>query len=137
MPVGALVAAGALFGLPEGGVRVALRRLVARDSVARDERGRDRLGPAGAARDRRVVAWRQLAELVRRWEGGWLGVHRRGLARGRGRAARAAERALDLLGFARLTPDLALRPDNLRAGVASVRAELTALGLEPGTLVFA
>jgi phenylacetic acid degradation operon negative regulatory protein len=135
MPVGALVAAGALFGIPEGGLRVALTRLFASRAVARDERGRYRLGPAAAALDQRVVAWRRLEEHVRRWEGGWLGVHRRRLARGRARAA--GERALRLLGFARLAPDLALRPDNLRAGVTGVREQLVALGLEPEALVFA
>jgi phenylacetic acid degradation operon negative regulatory protein len=137
MPVGALVAAGALFGIPEGGVRVALTRLLAKRLVTRDERGRYRLGPGAAAVHQRVVSWRRLEERLRRWEGGWLGVHRRGLARGRGAAARRAERALRLLGFARLAPDLALRPDNLKGGVAAVREELAALGVEPGTLVFA
>jgi len=135
MPVGALVAAGTLFGIPEGGMRVALTRLLAKRLVTRDERGRYRLGAGAAAVHRRVVSWRRLEERLRRWEGGWIGMHRRALARGR--AGAAAERALRLLGFARLAPDLALRPDNLKGGIPAVREELVALGLEPGTLVFA
>ena len=74
---------------------------------------------------------------MRRWEGGWVGVSLGGLPRGRGLAFAAAERPLRLLGFARFLPDLALRPDNLRGGVAQVRAELLALGLDAAAPVFA
>jgi phenylacetic acid degradation operon negative regulatory protein len=137
MPVGALVAAGALFDIPEGGVRVALTRLLAAEAVVRDERGRYRIGPRAAALNERVVSWRRLEERVRRWEGDWVGVALGGLARGRGGAAAAAERPLRLLGFARLAPDLALRPDNLRGGVPGVREELRALGLDAAAPVFA
>src|SRR5262245_34966878 len=137
MPVGALVAAGALFGIPDNGMRVALTRLRAAEAVVRDERGRYRLGPSAAALDARVVSWRRLEERMRRWEGGWVGVSLGGLPRGRGLAFAAAERPLRLLGFARFLPDLALRPDNLRGGVAQVRAELLALGLDAAAPVFA
>jgi phenylacetic acid degradation operon negative regulatory protein len=137
MPVGALVAAGALFGIPENGLRVALTRLLARALVVRDERGRYRLGPGAAALNQRVVSWRRLEERMRRWEGGWVGVALGGRARGRGSALAAAERPLSLLGFADFTPGLALRPDNLRGGVAAVRDELLALGLDAGALVCA
>jgi phenylacetic acid degradation operon negative regulatory protein len=135
MPVGALVAAGALFDIPENGLRVALTRLLSRGLVARDERGRYRLGPAAAALNQRVVSWRRLEERVRRWEGCWIGVALGGLARGRGSALAAAERPLRLLGFQALTAGLALRPDNLKGGVAAVRDELLALGLDPQAVV--
>lgn len=137
MPVGALVAAGALFGIPENGMRVALTRLLGAGALARDERGRYRLGPAAAPLNERVVAWRSLEDRVRRWEGGWVAVHCAGLPRGRGAAAERAARALRLLGFAQFARDLALRPDNLRGGVAGVREELRALGLPPRAEVFA
>jgi phenylacetic acid degradation operon negative regulatory protein len=137
MPVGALVAAGALFGVPENGMRVALTRLLGAGAIARDERGRYRLGPAAAALNERVVSWRSLEDRVRRWEGGWVAVHCAGLPRGRGAAAARAARALRLLGFARFARDLALRPDNLRGGVAGVRGELLALGLPAHAEVFA
>jgi phenylacetic acid degradation operon negative regulatory protein len=135
MPVGALVAAGALFDVPENGLRVALTRLLSRGLVARDERGRYRLGPAAGALNQRVVSWRRLEERVRRWEGRWIGVALGGLARGRGSALAAAERPLRLLGFQELAPGLALRPDNLKGGVAAVRDELLALGLDPQAVV--
>ncbi|MDX1650414.1 MAG: hypothetical protein R3263_11230, partial [Myxococcota bacterium] len=55
--------------------------------------------------------------------------------RARGRARAARERALRLRGFRELAPGLAVRPDNLRGGVARVRDDLAALGLGPGALV--
>ena len=136
MPVGALVAAGTLFGIAENGMRVALTRLLASEAILRDERGRYRLGPAAAPLNARVVAWRRLEERVRRWEGGWIGAHLVGRARGRGDAA-ANARALRLLGFASFAEGLALRPDNLRGGVPAVREELRSLGLAPALPVFA
>jgi len=130
MPVGALVAAAALFGIPENGMRVAIARLLAAEALARDERGRYRLGPAAAPLNQHVVSWRRLEERLARWDGGWVAVQRAGLARGPG------ERALRLLGFAPFSRELALRPDNLRGGVAGVRAELHALGLPAEAPVF-
>ncbi|HSP97793.1 MAG TPA: PaaX family transcriptional regulator, partial [Candidatus Dormibacteraeota bacterium] len=44
MSVGALVEAGALFGISENNVRVTVARLLASGHVARDERGAYRLG---------------------------------------------------------------------------------------------
>jgi phenylacetic acid degradation operon negative regulatory protein len=137
MPVGALVAAGALFGIPENAMRVAITRLLATGALARDERGRYRLGPAAAPLGERVVSWRRLEDRVGRWQGRWVAVHGAGPSRGRGKAAARAARALRLLGFASFGRDLALRPDNLRRGVAGVREELLALGLPAGTEVFA
>src|SRR5258705_236266 len=51
MPVGALVAAGQLFGIAENGMRVAVTRLLAGSELLRDERGpyRLRLDAAGDA----------------------------------------------------------------------------------------
>src|SRR5262245_17938954 len=137
MPVGALVAAGALFGIAENGMRVALTRLLARGAIARDERGRYRLGPAAAALDARVVGWRRLEDRVRRWEGGWIGVLVAASKPRRGAAAARPARALRLLGFAPLQPGLMLRADNLRGGVPGVRDELRELGLDRSAPVFA
>jgi phenylacetic acid degradation operon negative regulatory protein len=135
MPASGLVAAGRLFGLPENAMRVALTRLVAAGALARDERGRYRLGAASAALGERVGSWRSLEERVGRWSGGWVAVH--GAELPRGRAGAPAQRALRLLGFAPFAKGLALRPDNLRGGVAALREELRALGLPPATPVFA
>ena len=134
MPVGALVAAGTLFGIPENGMRVAVTRLLAANELVRDERGRYRIGPAAAPLNERVVSWRRIEERLRRWDGGWVAVHCSGLPRTR---SEDAARSVRLLGFAEFAPGLALRPDNLRGGVAGVREELLGLGLPSGTPVFA
>jgi phenylacetic acid degradation operon negative regulatory protein len=136
MPVGALVAAGGLFGIAENGVRVALSRLLTRKLVQRDERGLYRLGPRAAPLDQRVVSWRRIEERLRRWDGGWIGVQLADRRGSQGRRGEAAERALRLLGFAPLPTGLRVRPDNLRGGVDAIRGELLTLGLEPDALVF-
>jgi phenylacetic acid degradation operon negative regulatory protein len=131
MPVRALVAAGALFGIAENSIRVALARLYAAGSVERDERGRYRLGRGSEAVRGQVGSWRRLEERRRPWSGGWVGLHRPS-----GGADRERARALRWLGFAALEPELALRPDNLEGGVAGVRERLAALGQGAGALVF-
>jgi phenylacetic acid degradation operon negative regulatory protein len=137
MPVRALVAAGALFGLEENAVRVALARLRAAGAVERDERGSYRLGRRNEAVRRQVVSWREVEKRVAPWEGSWIGVLTARLPRARGVPAKRRERALRLLGFRSLEPGLELRPDNLRGGVAGVREELGALALDPAAAVFA
>src|SRR5690606_6852301 len=126
MPVRALVEAGALFGVAEGSVRVALTRLRADGLVERDERGSYRLGAKARAVSERVRGWRRLDERVRAWNGAWLAVLAAPGARSA--PARAAQRgharALRLLGFRELTRDVAVRPDNLAGGIDAVRAEL-------------
>src|SRR5690606_37367206 len=132
MPVRALVEAGALFGIAEGSVRVALTRLLAEGRVERDERGSYRLGEKALAVSERVAGWRRIEERVRPWNGAWLAV----LAAPGGRAAqRGSARALRLLGFRELARGVAVRPDNLAGGIDGVRAELGRLGLAPGAIV--
>jgi phenylacetic acid degradation operon negative regulatory protein len=136
MPVAALVAAGALFELAENSMRVAVARLLAGGQLERDERGRYRLGAGAEPVDRRVRAWRRIEERTRRWDGGWIGVLAAPGSARRRRGESPGARARRLLGFAPLEGGLALRPDNLRGGVAETREDLEALGLEEGALVF-
>jgi phenylacetic acid degradation operon negative regulatory protein len=135
MPVSALVAAARLFRIDENALRVAIARLLADGQLARDERGQYRLGAAAHAIDRRVLGWRAAELRIAKWTGGWWLVHAAALPPARSVERRARERALALLGFAQLAPGLALRPDNLRASLAELRAELCELGLEPVALV--
>jgi phenylacetic acid degradation operon negative regulatory protein len=135
MPVRALVTAGEGFGIAGNSIRVALARLLAAGRIERDERGRYRLGTGAEAVRRHVVAWRHLAERTRPWSGAWVGVATSGLP-ARGTPAARRERALRFLGLRSLEPGLSIRPDNLRGGVAAVRAELRTLGLEPEAPVF-
>jgi len=128
LAVRALVEAGALFGLPENGMRVALARLVARGLVARQGPGSYRLAPGAQPISRRVGGWTAADQRGSRWDGGWIGA----LTPGRDRAARRSDaRALAFLGFERLAPSLWVRPDNLRGGVTAVREALFELGLDP------
>lgn len=132
MPVGALVEAGALFGLTENNVRVTVARLLASGHVARDERGAYRLGGASRSVGAHVRGWRDRDRRTRKWNGGWLAVHVGPAAR---TAQRGRERALRLFGFAALRPGLWLRPDNLAPPIDDIRRDLAALGLPAGDMV--
>jgi phenylacetic acid degradation operon negative regulatory protein len=133
MPVGALVEAGALFGISANNMRVSVTRLLAAGQIARDERGRYALGDTWRPIGQRVRSWRNLQGRTRKWNGSWVGVHVTSAAR---TEQRGRERALRLLGFGQLRPTLWVRPDNLTHTVAALRAELTSLGLPDGDLVF-
>jgi phenylacetic acid degradation operon negative regulatory protein len=134
-PVRALVEAAGLFGIEGNNVRVTLARLLADGLVDRDERGLYRPGPGASAVNDQIRSWRRLEERLRRWDGGWVGVHTGGLVRGDAGRRRRRERALRFLGFRTLAPGLELRPDNLAGGVTAVRQQLSGLGLEPGAPV--
>lgn len=137
MPVRALVGAGALFALEENGIRVALTRLLASGLVERDERGQYRLAARAQALNRQVTSWRTLEERIRPWDGGWVAVLTAGLPRRPRRGVEQRARALRLIGFRSLAPGLEIRPDNLVGGVAAVRAQLYAVGLDRSAPVFA
>lgn len=137
MPVRALLEAGALFGLAENGVRVALARLLARGRVERDEPGCYRLAAGAQPVSRRVGGWSSADVRTPRWGGTWVGVLVQGLPRADRRGRRSDARALAFLGFAELAPGLRVRPDNLRGGVAQIRQELRELGLAVDARVFA
>ena len=132
MPVLALVEAGALFGIAENNVRVALTRLTSAATVERDRRGRYRLSPGASPIARRATSWRSLERGLRRWNGGWVGVLETAGASGRRAERERRERGLRLLGFAALAPGLRVRPDNLSGGVDAIRRELRELGLRAG-----
>jgi phenylacetic acid degradation operon negative regulatory protein len=127
--------AGALLGIAEGSVRVALTRLLADGRVERDERGAYRLGEGARALSERIAGWRRLEERVRPWDGAWLTVLATRPADGDRTAQRRHARALRLLGFRALERGVALRPDNLAGGVDAAREELARLGLAPGAIV--
>jgi phenylacetic acid degradation operon negative regulatory protein len=134
MPVAALVQAGALFGIAEGSIRVALHRLLADGRVESDERGQYRLGAAAAPVQSIVAGWRELDRRTRAWNGRWIGVQGAPVAQ-RGAAAQRSAQALRMLGFEPLAPGLHVRPANLRADVESLARTLRAIGLPEGALV--
>ena len=125
MPVRALVDAGNVLGIEENNIRVSLARLYSSGRIERDERGQYRLGPAVEAISGQIRGWRELTGRTQTWSGHWVAVHQAKL--GRGPARRRREKALTLLGFRELAPGFSLRPDNLRGGVAALRAQLVEL----------
>lgn len=128
--VGGLVRAAAVFGVADNNLRVTLARLKQADLIETAGRGRYRLGPEARAVERQVRGWRDADRRLVRWKGSWVGVHTGGLSRTDRKAQRRRERALRLNGFGELRPDLYLRPNNLRGGVAALRERLRELGLE-------
>ncbi len=137
MPVRALVLAGTLFDIAPNSIRVELARLVGRGLLESDERGSYRMARGAQSVQSRVVSWSRIEERMTPWSGGWVGVHTASLPRSDRRAARRRERAFAFLGFRELETGLWIRPDNLSGGVAEVRRQLTALGLERAAVVFA
>jgi phenylacetic acid degradation operon negative regulatory protein len=130
-----LVAAGDILGVDANSVRVALARLVAAGTLELAGRGAYRLAATTRALTEQVTAWRDYERSVRRWDGGWACVHLGEVARSDRAASRRRARALELLGFRALGKSLALRPDNLAGGVAALRGQLFALGLEAPAFV--
>jgi phenylacetic acid degradation operon negative regulatory protein len=128
-----LIPACAVLGVGENNVRVALARLVAAGTLEMTGRGQYRLGAAAAAMTKQVTSWRDVEKQVRRWDGGWAGVH---LGRVDRSTLRRRDRALRLLGFRALEKGLHVRPDNLDGGVPALRERLYALGVPDDALVF-
>lgn len=137
MPVGALVEAAGIFGIPGNNLRVALARLLAAGQVERDERGRYRLSGGAQPVAKRVTSWRDLEGRTQAWDGAWIGVHgSAGASKAPRTAKRGRVRAVQMLGFRDLRPQLAVRPANLRAPLAEIRRDLQGLGLPRTDLVF-
>jgi phenylacetic acid degradation operon negative regulatory protein len=137
LPVRDLLAACALFGLPENSVRVALARGVAAGLLVAPQRGHYALGPEARPLADAVARWRHTLQRLRPWQGEWVAVHVGAAGRSDRAALRARERALGLLGLAEFERGLHLRPDNLQGGAAALRQQLHALlpaGTEAGTL---
>lgn len=132
-----LLAACALFSLPENAVRVALARAVAAGLLVAPRRGCYALGPQARPLAQEVSRWRHTQALMSEWTGQWIAVHVGATGRSDRTALRARERAFGLLGLAEFERGLHLRPDNLVGGAAALRARLHALlpaGTEAGTL---
>lgn len=132
-----LLAACALFGLPENTVRVALARAVAAGLLVTPRRGTYALGPAARAVADEVSGWRRIESSMVAWDGGWMAVHVGASGRSDRVASRARERAFGLLRLAEFERGLHLRPDNLVGGVDALRERLGHLlpeGTDTGTV---
>lgn len=132
-----LLAACAVFGLPENSVRVALARAVAAKLLVTPRRGHYALGPEARPLADEVHRWRSAASQLVDWNGDWVAVHVGASGRSDRTALRARERAFGLLGLAEFERGLHLRPNNLSGGAARVRERLRSLlpdGTEAGTV---
>jgi phenylacetic acid degradation operon negative regulatory protein len=110
LPVSVLVRSGALFGIPEGTVRVALSRMVVAGELSADGDGRYRLTGHLLARQQRQEAGRR--PRLRRWKGEWLTAMVAGGARPAAERAALRER-MRRLRLAEVREGVWLRPDNL------------------------
>ncbi len=132
-----LLAACAVFGLPENSVRVALARAVAAGLLVAPKRGHYALGPKARPLADEVRRWRDIAGQLVGWNGTWIAVHAGATRRSDRPALRARERAFGLLGLAEFERGLHLRPNNLAGGAAALRERLRALlpdGADAGTV---
>lgn len=135
MSIGQLIAWGGLFDHEAGAVRVTAARLVKEGLLETRERGVYAIGPGGRALRRAASGWRDALSRIERWNGGWLCAHTAHLGRTDKTALRARERAFRLTGFARLSPGLWSRPDNLAEGADQTFERLVELGLERSALL--
>jgi phenylacetic acid degradation operon negative regulatory protein len=130
-PARAAVTAGAVFGIRENSMRVALVRLSAAGMIQATGRGEYRIGPNAASLVDDVRSWRDAeARALAAWDGAWVGAVGAPLARSDRSAQRRRERAFDLLGLKELERNLFVRPDNLVGGITAVRARLEKLGVD-------
>lgn len=131
-----LVAAGALFGISENNIRVALVRLQNEGLAEVSGRGCYTLGPGAQGLGQAVSAWRDIESRMTPWRGHHIGVHVAALPRSDRSALARRERALRMLGFREVSKGLLVRPDNLEGGVEACRSRLQQLGLDEHALVF-
>jgi phenylacetic acid degradation operon negative regulatory protein len=129
-----LLAACAVFGLPENSVRVALARAVAANLLVTPRRGQYALGPMARPLADEVHRWRSVASQLVDWNGDWVAVHVGASGRSDRPALRARERAFGLMGLAEFERGLHLRPNNLKGGASGVRERLRTL-LPDGTAI--
>ena len=128
------VAAGQLFDMDPGSIRVALARLLRDGSLAGEERGHYRLGSRAGTLNTLVRNWSKSEQSLVPWKGGWLSILVGHLARTNRSRVRANERALRLYGFAEAGSGIWIRPDNLRQGLAEIHGALIHLGLDERSL---
>lgn len=131
-----LCRAGAVMGLSETAVRVALNRLCEQGKLRQPARGVYAISPGARPLFGDVDAWRRKGAGMVAWRGDWVAVHDSLVQRSDKTAWRRHCLALALRGFAPFAPGLHLRPDNLDGGIEALRARLPGLGLSPQATLF-
>jgi phenylacetic acid degradation operon negative regulatory protein len=135
-PARQLVAAGALFGISENNIRVALVRLQNETLADTAGRGSYTLGEGAQKLGQAVFAWRDIEQRMAPWNGQYIAAHVAALPRSDRSALARRDRALRMLGFREVSKGLLVRPDNLVGGVDACRTHLETLGLDDEAMVF-
>jgi len=136
LPVKTVCRAGALVGVRESAIRVALNRLVEQKKITHSARGFYAMNLSQSALARRIDTWQQEAVRTVPWDRSWLGVADTAVLRSDKTAWRHHNLALSLYGFRPLQAGLHVRPNNLAGSVDAVRSQLAELGLSGHSMVF-
>lgn len=136
VPIRLLVEIGALFGLNDNAVRVAVARLMSAGLVdSHGERGSYRLSSRTRPLNRLIDEWRLGPRRTCAWRGHWIAIHvPRGLARA---DRRRTIFAMGRFGFAEGLEGMWVRPDNLAGSLRALELRLDGLGLDGGCELFA
>lgn len=134
LAAGYFIAAGQIFDMDPGSIRVALARLVREGSLSSEGRGRYGLGSRAGTLQALVRNWAKIETYLVPWRGDWLTVLVSHLARSNKVQVRGNERSLGLFGFAESLPGVWIRPANLSRNLSQVREALLELGLEAASI---
>ena len=128
--------AGALIGVRESAIRVALNRLLEQGKITSSARGLYAMNTSVTALSRVIDDWQHETVRTVPWDGTWLGVQDAAVLRSDKTAWRHHNLALSLCGFRLLQTGLHVRPNNLTGSVDEIRGRLHELGLSAQSVVF-
>lgn len=134
-PIAHLIAAGRLFDIEAGSMRMAVGRLTKEGLLVSEARGQYAIGPRAEALRTQIRSWESALQDTKPWAGDWLVVHTAHLGRTDRKQLRSRLRALKLSGFAESRSGLWVRPANLIATLDETRSRLTSIGLDDGALI--
>lgn len=137
MSVARLISAGRVFDIEDAAIRMAATRLTKDGLLASPDRGLYSSGPRARALRDQVRGWRTIRDRMKPWQGGWIAAPTGNLGRTDRKQLRERSQALRLYGFAEAEPDFWVRPDNLAVGLAALRSELVAIGLDEAAMLLA
>src|SRR5262245_54732598 len=102
LPVNALIRAAEAMGFTSNALRGSLVRLCREEGIDATGPGTYELGRGPRKLAQQVAQWRTFDQRMKRWVGGWLGVHTGGLGRTSRPELRRRATALKLFGFREL-----------------------------------
>ncbi|WP_084806510.1 hypothetical protein [Bradyrhizobium sp. NAS80.1] len=131
-----LCRAGAIMGFSDATIRVALTRLAQQEKIEKHDRASYSLNTQGNRLQLEIENWRERVAWIVPWRGDWIVVHDGTTDRSDKTSLRRHRRALLLRGLQKWKQGLYLRPNNLAGGAASLRVQLSELGLAKGAELF-